>query len=174
MKTILDWFQLEDFFPLLTLIFLLTFVGGQMAPADNNTRKWSQFVFVGGFLAYACLGINAWGIPSVSDAVLIVTRAILAGGTAYGLGLIAISLGTFLWEYGKAMRAPPDQLPVKTPEPVVVRQPEPERLPLPPLPTHDELAEQAKAKYRNRLELIERANLDPLEEKSGSLFATRF
>lgn len=168
-QVILEWFSLDQLFAHLVLISLLGFVGGQMAPLDRTFEKASRFVFVVGFLLYSCMAIDAWGIAEVWGATVIVVRAILAGGTAYGLGLIGLSMIAANMESLKAMKALLLKKDVKQPEPVVMVEPisEPEPIPLPPPLTRDELAERAQASYQQRLLLIERANLDSLEERSA-------
>ncbi len=168
-EVLLEWFSLDQFFAHLVLISLLVFVGSQMAPLEKAFAKVSRAIFVAGFLLYSCMGIDAWGIADVSEATLIVIRAILAGGTAYGLGLIGLSIVAAKLEYLRWMKEVLLQKEVKPPEPVVMVEPppEPEPLPLPPPPTRDELAERAKVIYQERLELIENAHLDALEERSA-------
>ena len=168
-QLILEWFSLDQLFAHLVLISLLRFVGGQMGPLDSTFEKASRFVFVAAFLMYCCMAIDAWGIAEVSGATVIVVRAILAGGTAYGWGLIGLSIIAANQESLKSMKEILFKKEVKPPEPVEMVEPsaEPEPVPLPPPPTKDELAERAKASYQERLLLIENAHLDELEERSA-------
>ena len=168
MQEFLDWFQLSEFFPLGMLIFLLAFVGRQIAPESGDAQKRAKVVFVIGFATYACMDLSTNGILDVTETMYMVMRAILAGGIAYDLGSIGFSLAAVVQEYLKTLKN--DQ-----PVPVIFEPPvaEPEEIPPPapeppsPPPTPDERAEEARRQYQHRLELIERANLGPPETKAA-------
>ncbi len=168
MQEFLDWFQLSEFFPLGMLIFLLAFVGQQIAPKSGDAQKRAKVVFVIGFGTYACMDLSTNGILDVTETMYMVMRAILAGGIAYGLGSIGFSLVAVIQDYWESL---PQDKPIPTVfepriiEPEVVSHPSPE--PPPPPPTQDERAEDARRQYQHRLELIERANLGSLETKAA-------
>ena len=167
MQEFLDWFQLSELFPLLVLIFLLSFVGRQIAPASGDAQKRARVVFVVGFLSYGGMDIYLSGLSDVTDTTLMVIRAILAGGIAYGLGSVGFSLAAVATEYAES-REKSEPLPrvvvVTTTEP---DEPPPVSEPPPPPPTLDERAERARLGYQHRLELIEKANLGQLEETAA-------
>ena len=167
MQQFLDWFQLSEFFPLVVLIFLLAFVGRQIAPASGDAQKRARVVFVMAFLAYACMDLCTSGISDVMETMLMVIRAILAGGIAFGLGSVGFSLTAVVQEYVESLQKTkplPSTIVAPIPEP---DEPPPQKEPPPPPPTIDERAEQARQQYRHRLELIEKANLGQLEETAA-------
>ena len=67
MQEFLIWFQLSEFFPLGILIFLLAFVGRQIAPESGDAQKRAKVVFVIGFATYACMDLSTNGILDVTE-----------------------------------------------------------------------------------------------------------
>ena len=50
MMTVLDWIDLNDFGPLLVLICLLVFIGGQVSAAEARNRLITQRIAYGAFM----------------------------------------------------------------------------------------------------------------------------
>jgi hypothetical protein len=168
----LDWFRLDDWFPLLALAFILTFIGERMAGSDHIVRTRTRWFAAFGFLLYTGFGIHVCGLSNPYTVVLITLRALLASAMAYGIGLILFSivnalaifkrlvaLMNWFWKLSKLLPRMPKKKPVK----IILPPPAPRPAP----PTAEERTEKARLRYQKRLQLIEKANLDPTEESAA-------
>src|SRR5438552_428668 len=87
---LLDWFTLDDIVPLIVLICLLIFIGGQMTRPTADTRRITRRVAYTTFVLYAGTALYSWGASGPVHVLGIVLRASLATGLAFGLTMIAI------------------------------------------------------------------------------------
>lgn len=91
MTDVLEWINLEDSLTLLVLIFLLIFIGGQMARPGSAVYGQARRLSAGTIVLYAALGIYAWGPSSAGDFVMILIRALFAGGVMFGTSLAILA-----------------------------------------------------------------------------------
>lgn len=91
MYDFLDWFRLEELFPIVALAGLLAYIGGELATPDVETYRRARRVTAAVFLLYGGMGIYTWGAIAASDVFVIALRALLAAGMAYGLSLLTLA-----------------------------------------------------------------------------------
>lgn len=125
MMFLLDWINPAEFLPLVVLICLLVFIGGQMTRADTETYRRAQRISAAAFLLYAGMGIYAWEPAGATEFVFITLRASLAAGVAFGLALVTLAPAAFLIERVKTLITqipkPRPAEPPKPPPPPVTR-----------------------------------------------------
>ena len=134
MSEFLDWFSLSELFPLVMLIFLLIFIGGQMAQHDSGTYRRARRFSAAVFLLYAGMGIYSWSPSGATDFVVLLLRAALAAGVGFGLALLLLAPAIFVIEHVQAI------LPKPAPPRAVAHR----RLPLPPIPPRDPVVDDQK------------------------------
>ncbi len=103
MHSFLEWFRLEEFFPIVMIVLILTFVGQQMTSPVSEAYRKARRITAAVFLLYAAMGIYAWGAESLTDLLLIVMRACLAGGVAFGMALVTLGPVAYLIGQAKAL-----------------------------------------------------------------------
>jgi hypothetical protein len=136
---LLDWINPEEFLSLVVLICILAFIGGQMTRPDSETYRNARRITAGVFLLYSGMGIYAWGPSGATELFVIILRAVLAAGVAFGLALVTLTPAAFLISQAKAL-IPPKPRP-RAPEP-------PKLLPLPAATPRDAAAEERAEKER--------------------------
>ena len=120
MNDFLEWFRLEEMFQILALATLLIFIGEQMVRPDSESYRRARYCTSAAFLLYAGMGIYAFGTASVTELLIIVVRAMLASGFAYGLALVTLGPAAFIIGRVKAMtRAKAKPAPVEPQKPTV-------------------------------------------------------
>lgn len=108
----------DEFLPLVVLIFLLAFIGGQMTRSDSETYQKARRITAAVFLLYTGMAIYAWSPSGATDLLVIILRASLAAGMAFGLSLVTLAPATSLVRQVKAWVPPkPTPNPAKPPKP---------------------------------------------------------
>lgn len=97
MNDVLDFFRLSEAGPLILLICLLWFVGGQIAGEHAAPRWWARGFAAAGFLSYAAFAIDRWGPRTPSEFLTVGLQALLAMGTVHGLALVTLPVVRFLY-----------------------------------------------------------------------------
>lgn len=97
MNHVLDFFRLSEAVPLILLICLLHFVGGQICGDHAAPRWWARGFAAAGFLFYAALAIDAWQPRTPSDFLTAGLQALLAMGTVHGLALVTLPIIRFMY-----------------------------------------------------------------------------
>lgn len=90
MMSVLDWINLDDLLPLVVLIGLLIFIGGQMTRPTPETNRITRRVGYITWVLYAGTALYSWDVSGPMDFVGVALRASLATGLVYGLTLIVI------------------------------------------------------------------------------------
>ena len=99
MRDVLQFFNLGDALPLLLLIWLLHFVGGQMNGDNAAVVWWARGVAAAGFLFYAGGGIATWTPTKAVGFLTVGLQALLAMGTAHGLALVILPVLRFFYQH---------------------------------------------------------------------------
>jgi hypothetical protein len=97
MNDVLEFFRLSEAVPLVLLICLLRFVGGQIAGEHAAPRWWARGFAAAGFLSYAIAGIALWEPKTPHDFLRVGAQAVLAMGTVHGLALVTLPVVRFLY-----------------------------------------------------------------------------
>lgn len=182
--SILEAINLNEFVPIVVLIFLLEVVGNQMIAYRPETQRWALRLAAAAFIGYALAALGAWPPTEAWDVVAIVTRAMLAGGLMLAISKIALTAIGFLYDrtlgdYLRNLRAERqrkladerwqlehelrkqeyemEQRKLEGPPP-----PSP-----PPPPDREAIAARAKARYRAAIAIIEEAHMDELEHQAA-------
>lgn len=133
---LLDWINPDEVLPLIVLICMLAFIGGQMTRSDSESHRRARRISVAVFLLYAGMGIYAWGPDGVTELLLIVLRASLAAGVSFGIALVTLTPAEYLIDQVKALIPKPRPKPADSPKPS------------PPTPIRDHAAEDRAEKER--------------------------
>lgn len=159
----LDFFDLDNAVPIVLLILLLRFVGGQMNE-DIRVRGWCKGAGVLCFLFLGIVGLTE-GADGAWDLLTLAFRAVLALGLGYALMSILAPIGLFLHHHikrkeavvtvyhGEALPDPPKQ----------AESPKKSLPPPTPPPTREELMADAKARYESTVRMLESAGLNEME-----------
>lgn len=118
MHSFLEWFRLEEFFPIVMISLLLVFISQQIMGPDSETYRRARYCTSAVFFLYAGMGIYAFVPASVTELLIIVVRALLASGFAYGLSLVTLGPAAFLIGRVRALtRSKAKPAPVEPPRP---------------------------------------------------------
>lgn len=189
MHDVLDFFDLQDVIPLVLLIWLLAFVGGQMSTNEDD-RWWARGFAVVGFLLYCGFAIEAWQPSRAGDFLELGVRALLAMGIVHGLARIAVPIVRFLYKHlwaepmakqrawaeekerrdaaerAACEKAEAEQAERKRQEDEQRRRQE-ELANRPPPPTREERMESAKQRFEKTMRTLTAAGLDEIEMKAA-------
>jgi hypothetical protein len=182
--SILEAINLDEFVPIVVLIFLLEVVGNQMIAFRPETRRWALRLAAAAFIGYALAALGVWPPHEAWDVVAIVMRAMLAGGLVLAISKIALTAAGFLYDrtIGEHLRRlqaerqrkldderwqQEHELRVKEYELAQRKLERPKPAPPPPPPDRDAIAAQAKARYRATIAIIEDANFDEAEREAA-------
>ena len=92
MNALLDWINPEEFPTLVVLIGLLIFTARQMVRPDSLVYRQASRLAGATIVLYAALGIHAWGLSSARDLLVLLIRAILAAGVAFGISTLILAV----------------------------------------------------------------------------------
>jgi hypothetical protein len=103
---ILEAIDLNETIPIVALIYLLAMVGSLMIPQGGDLPRWAARIAGGTFVLYAIAGLVKWPPRSMVDVLVIVVKAILAGGLLWSVSRIALPAVFFIYErlIGDALR----------------------------------------------------------------------
>ncbi len=176
MHAFLDWFRLDEFFPIVMIALILAFVGQQMTVKYAGIEQRAGWLSAAAFILYAGMGLRVWGIHDHTEVVLIAVRGMLASAVAFGIGSIGFAIlfvlqtrfnelkQTLMKKNAVKPEPPPVEIIEIAPEPIPVPPP-------PPPPTREELAAAAREKYEERLAVINGSKLDPIADSAARLHA---
>jgi len=170
---LLDWINLdEDFPPLVVLIGLLIFIGGQMTRPTPETSRITRRVGYLTWVLYAVTAAYSWGVSGPTDFVGVVLRASLATGLVYGATLIAMPAIDAVSALMKAKPMPISQ-PWTPPPPPTVEQkvvPKPEKSDHERKSQVDEARNEVMAFYDKHAEIHEAYPLELLRSQLAARF----
>lgn len=95
MNQVVDFFTLDQFFPLVALIALLWWVGQHFA--DQTINRWAKCFAGAAFIGFGILATATESPETAWDFLLVAIRALLAAGLAAGMSLIGLPAVGYLY-----------------------------------------------------------------------------
>jgi len=94
---LLETIRLEEFFPILFVIYILHLVGLQMMGEDRQVNWWTHRLAAVAFVGYSVAGLATWSPRSAWDLVSLVLRAVLAAGLVLTVSRILLAMTFFVY-----------------------------------------------------------------------------
>ncbi len=99
MSSLLDIIDPDEFLPLVVLICLLCFLGGQFVVADTEIHRLARRLAAAAFMLYGLCGFIEWLPDSAWGFLSLAIRSLLAAGMVFGLSLLVLPVTDFTYQH---------------------------------------------------------------------------
>lgn len=97
MSLVLDFIELDQLLPVVTLILLLAFIGEKMAAGRKSALTWARRSAAAGLIVSAIVLIGHLNPATPSEFLVVAIRAIMAAGLCWSINTVVFSVASSLY-----------------------------------------------------------------------------